>query len=127
MTKITTDFVGTESAAVTKQRITEILDFWGYAPNDYATWGNARTDLNSLLSGTAIGAIGASEFAGTFLPKINALNDPTPFVVDTLFASGEDGAWFNLSDHDGDFEPGLLFTGGEDGALYSIYEHNGDA
>ena len=92
MTKITTDFVGTESAAITKLRFTEILDFWGYAPNDYATWGDARTDLNALLSGTSIGTIGASELAGVFLPKINALNDPTQLIVDMSFGDTSIGA-----------------------------------
>ena len=93
MGKITTDFVGNETAATTKTRITEILEGWAYGPGSYTTWGNARSDMNALLSGTAIGTIGATEIAGSFLPKINALNDPTLFMVDTLFANDEDGAF----------------------------------
>jgi hypothetical protein len=98
MTKITTDFVGTESAATTKARLTEILSFWGYNPAAYTTWGNARTDMNAVLSITSFGTIGASELAGSFLPKINALNDPSAVISSSLFADGEPGAFYDPSD-----------------------------
>ena len=98
MTKITTDFVGTESAAVTKLRLTEILEGWAYDPGSYTTWGDARSDMNALLSGTAIGTIGATEIAGSFLPKINALNEPVPFLVDVSFGNGEDGSFISIPD-----------------------------
>jgi hypothetical protein len=81
MTKITTDFVGTETAAVTKQRLTDILDFWEYDPSAYTTWGDARTDLNGLLADDPFTNIAATELAGTFLPKINYLNHTASFAV----------------------------------------------
>jgi hypothetical protein len=98
MTKITTDFVGTETAAVTKQRISDILDYWGYEPDIYTTWGNARTDLNDLLAGTALGTIGASELAGTFLPKLNALNSPDELMQALLFSNDEPGVFYDFDD-----------------------------
>jgi hypothetical protein len=98
MTKITTDFVGTETAAVTKQRISDILDYWGYEPDIYTTWGNARTDLNDLLAGTALGTIGASELAGTFLPKLNALNSPDALMQALLFSNDEPGVFYDFDD-----------------------------
>jgi|GEM_PF-5986828 len=84
MTTITTDFVGSETAAVTRSRLTEILEWWGNAPDDYTTWGNARTDLNALLSGTATGTIGANELAGSFLSKINLVNDPDALIAEAF-------------------------------------------
>jgi hypothetical protein len=98
MTKITTDFVGTETAAVTKQRISDILDYWGYEPDIYTTWGNARTDLNDLLAGTALDTIGASELAGTFLPKLNALNSPDELMQGLLFSNDEPGVFYDFDD-----------------------------
>jgi hypothetical protein len=98
MTKITTDFVGTETAAVTKQRISDILDYWGYEPDIYTTWGNARTDLNDLLAGTALGTIGASELAGTFLPKLNLLNSPDELMQALLFSNDEPGVFYDFDD-----------------------------
>jgi len=81
MTKITTDFAGTETLAVTKTRLADILDFWNLSASGYTTWGDARTDLNALLAGTAVAAIGASERASNFRPKINLLNDPNAALV----------------------------------------------
>jgi hypothetical protein len=98
MTKITTDFVGTETTAVTKQRLTSILAYWGASTAAYTTWGQARTALNALLTSTTAGTIGATELAGTFLPKINFLNDPDDMVLDALFGAGEQGVWFDPSD-----------------------------
>lgn len=80
MTKITTDFVGTESTAVTKQRLTDILEFWGYDPDAYTTWGNARANLNSLLANDPLANIAATELASTFLPKLNYLNHTASFA-----------------------------------------------
>lgn len=97
MPKITTDFVGTETEAVTKARITDILDFWGFDPSAYTTWGNARTDFNAILPD----AIGSTEKAGSFLPKINAANDPlgnSPSILAPILSpSGRKGAFWDFS------------------------------
>ena len=98
MTKITTDFVGNETTAVTKQRLTDILAYWGASTAAYTTWGQARTALNALLTSTTAGTIGATELAGTFLPKINFLNDPDDMIADALFGAGEQGVWLDPSD-----------------------------
>ena len=98
MTKITTDFVGNETTAVTKQRLTDILAYWGASTAAYTTWGQARTALNALLTSTTAGTIGSEELAGSFLPKINFLNDPDEVIADALFGAGEQGVWFDPSD-----------------------------
>ena len=98
MTKITTDFVGSETIAVTKQRLTDILAYWGASTAAYTTWGQARTALNALLTSTTAGTIGSTELAGSFLPKINFLNDPDEMIADALFGAGEQGVWLDPSD-----------------------------
>ena len=98
MTKITTDFVGSETIAVTKQRLTDILAYWGASTAAYTTWGQARTALNALLTSTTAGTIGSTELAGSFLPKINFLNDPDDMIADALFGAGEQGVWLDPSD-----------------------------
>ena len=98
MTKITTDFVGNETTAVTKQRLTDILAYWGASTAAYTTWGQARTALNALLTSTTAGTIGSTELAGSFLPKVNFLNDPDDMVLDALFGAGEQGVWLDPSD-----------------------------
>ena len=98
MTKITTDFVGNETTAVTKSRLTSILAYWGASTAAYTTWGQARTALNALLTSTTAGTIGSTELAGTFLPKINFLNDPDEMIADALFGAGEQGVWLDPSD-----------------------------
>jgi hypothetical protein len=97
MTKITTDFVGNETEAETKTRLTAILEAWQYAPSAYTTWGDARSDLNELLPSSAFSKIGATERAGSFLPKLNFLNDPQAAVIDT-FAGGIAGFMFDFTD-----------------------------
>ena len=82
MTKITTDFTGTETLAVTKSRLTEILEYYGYDPDAFTTWGDAREALNELLGPTSSGAIAATERASVFRPKVNLVNDP-----DALFGA----------------------------------------
>jgi hypothetical protein len=74
MTKITTDFVGTETLAVTKTRLDSILSHYGYSTTGYTTWGNARTDMNLILSGTSIAPIADNELASSFITKLNELN-----------------------------------------------------
>ena len=98
MTKITTDFVGTESTVVTKSRLTQILAYWGASTAGYTLWGQARSALNVRLLNTTAGVIGEEELAGSFLPKINFLNDPDDMVLDALFGAGEQGVWFDPSD-----------------------------
>lgn len=66
--KITTDFIGSESGAETRNRIAAIASFYGVtAPQ---TWGNIRAGLNPFLPVP----IANGELAGSFLPKINSLN-----------------------------------------------------
>lgn len=100
MSKITTDFVGNESLATTKSRLTSILEYWGYTPSLYTNWGGARTDMNSLLGSTAVAIIGATELAGTFLPKINFLNDTDAVIINALFSALEIGFIQDFSDPD---------------------------
>lgn len=100
MSKITTDFVGNESLATTKSRLTSILEYWGYTPSLYTNWGGARTDMNSLLGSTAVTIIGATELAGTFLPKINFLNDTDAVIINALFSALEIGFIQDFSDPD---------------------------
>ncbi len=90
MTKITTDFAGTETLAETKTRLGAILDAWGYDPSAYSSWGDARTDLNDVLQGTSQGVIADGERASVFRPKINFLNDPVAVNAD-LFSDSRPG------------------------------------
>jgi len=86
---ITTDFAGGETAAVTKARLTAILEHYGKDPSAYTTWGNARTDLNALLTGMSQSTIGATEVAGTFRSKLNYLNDNPLLDILELSTSGQ--------------------------------------
>ena len=98
MFAITTDFVGTETTAVTKTRLTSILAYYGISTGAYTLWGDARTSMNTLLVSTALGTIGSSELGGSFLPKINLLNNPARFIPQALFGASEQGAWYDPSD-----------------------------
>ena len=85
---ITTDFAGNESAAETKAKLTTILENYGYDPDSYTTWGDARTDANELLTAMQQATIGATELASTFRPKLNYLNDNDILDVLNTSASG---------------------------------------
>jgi hypothetical protein len=98
---ITTPFAGNELADVTKARLTAILQAYGYDPSTYTTWGDARTDLNKVLPLISQSTIGATEQAGTFRPKLNALN-ASPIVnapdLLTLYAYGATDAFDFVAD-----------------------------
>lgn len=84
---ITQAFTGTENTAQVKNKLTNILNYYGYEANSYTTWGEARADLNDILVDTTIGTISATEVARTFLPKLNILNDPELLILqETYFA-----------------------------------------
>ena len=81
MTKITTDFAGSEDAATRMTRLEEIHDFWwgDGAFVDAATLGGVRTEMNTIYDDTANG-----EAFGSWLVKWNALNEPDKLLNDTL-------------------------------------------
>lgn len=82
MVKITTDFAGGESIAVTKTRLDAILSAWGRDTSGYATWGDAREYLDGLLIDGSTGGISPGEKAAVFRPKINLLNNPILRIAD---------------------------------------------
>ena len=96
--KITEDFIGNETKTLTKTKISTILRWWGFNPDSYSTWGNARSDMNNILSGTPTGEISDRERASTFLSKINYVNDTDAIIGDTIFAAGVPGVWYDPSD-----------------------------
>jgi hypothetical protein len=87
MSTITADFAGTETAVAVKERLTAILTYWGFDPASYTTWGDARADLNTLLSATPLGEIAEGDPASAFRAKLNYLN----FGVRAALLSG--GVW----------------------------------
>lgn len=91
--KITTDFAGVEETAVVKQRLGEILDYWGYNAASYLTWGDARKDLNKALEGEGPGLIDDNERANSFVDKLNALNNPSAHTA-SLIKSGRPGLFY---------------------------------
>ena len=95
--KITEDFIGNETKTLTKTKISAILRWWGFNPDSYSTWGNARSDMNNILSGTPTGEISDRERASTFLSKINYVNDIDAIIGDTIFAAGVPGVWYDPS------------------------------
>jgi hypothetical protein len=96
--KITEDFIGNETKELTKTKIASILRWWGFNPDSYSTWGNARVDMNNILSGSSSSTISDRERASSFLSKINYINDPDTVIGDMLFAANEPGVWFDPSD-----------------------------
>ena len=96
--KITEDFIGNETKALTKIKIASILRWWGFDPDSYSTWGNARSDMNNILSESSSSTISDREHASSFLSKINYINDTDTVIGDILFASDEPGVWFDPSD-----------------------------
>lgn len=96
--KITEDFIGNETKELTKTKIASILRWWGFNPDSYSTWGNARVDMNNILSGSSSSTISDRERASSFLSKINYINDTDTVISDTLFAANEPGVWYDPSD-----------------------------
>ena len=96
--KITEDFIGNETKELTKTKIATILRWWGFNPDSYSTWGNARVDMNNILSGSSSNTISDRERASSFLSKINYINDTDTVISDMLFASNEPGVWYDPSD-----------------------------
>ena len=96
--KITNDFIGNETKALTKTKISAILRWWGFNPDSYSTWGNARSDMNNILSDSSSSTISDRERASSFLSKINYINDTDSVIGDMLFAGVEPGVWFDPSD-----------------------------
>lgn len=96
--KITEDFIGNETKELTKTKIATILRWWGFNPDSYSTWGNARTDMNNILSGASSSTISDRERASSFLSKINYINDTDTVISNTLFAANEPGVWYDPSD-----------------------------
>ena len=96
--KITEDFIGNETKELTKTKIATILRWWGFNPDSYSTWGNARVDMNNILSGSSSSTISDRERASSFLSKINYINDTDTVISDTLFAANEPGVWYDPSD-----------------------------
>jgi hypothetical protein len=82
MTKITTDFNGSENATVRASRRKEIHDFWFGAGEAEAegTFAGVRANINGIYDpDTANG-----EAFGSWLTKWNALNEPDKLLNDTL-------------------------------------------
>lgn len=106
--KITEDFIGNETKELTKTKIASILRWWGFNPDSYSTWGNARVDMNNILSGPSSSTISDRERASSFLSKINYINDTDTVISDTLFAANEPGVWYDPSDIKLDWRRNLL-------------------
>ena len=106
--KITEDFIGNETKELTKTKIATILRWWGFNPDSYSTWGNARVDMNNILSGSSSSTISDRERASSFLSKINYINDTDTVISDTLFAANEPGVWYDPSDIKLDWRRNLL-------------------
>ena len=96
--KITNDFIGNETKTLTKTKISTILRWWGFNPDSYSTWGNARSDMNNILSDSSSSTISDRERASSFLSKINYINDTDTVIRDISFASNEAGVWYDPSD-----------------------------
>ena len=76
MTKITTDFAGTETTAVVKTRLQAILEYYlgTGALSAVTSGGDTRTLINSVDPDTV--TIADGERASVFRPKLNTLNTP---------------------------------------------------
>ena len=101
MTQITTPVAVSNSGPVVVSKLLAIHDYWfgASARDSEATIAGSVGRLSSLLSGTSFVALLCGEERTTYLPKLNALNDPTQFIVDTSFGADEDGSfWGDLSE-----------------------------
>jgi hypothetical protein len=86
MTKITTDFSGLENATTRLARMQDIHDFWLNA-GSFAAAGflnAAQANLNGLLDVE----IAEGELFGTWLAKLNLMNEPDKWLSDTLSGAG---------------------------------------
>jgi hypothetical protein len=88
MAKITTDFNGTETTAITKARLTEIVEyFWGTGVlTNATTWGEVRLLLNKV--GFPSHQINDNELAAAFRAKLNHLNETDNAPLGLDFTSG---------------------------------------
>ena len=101
MTQITTPVAVSNSGPVVVSKLLAIHDYWfgASARDSEATIAGSVGRLSELLSGTSFVALLCGEERTTYLPKLNALNDPTAFIVDTSFGADEDGSfWGDLSE-----------------------------
>ena len=101
MTHITTPVAVDNNGPVVINKLLAIHDHWfgASARNSEATIAGSVGRLSSLLSSTSFAELSCGEERATYLPKLNALNEPTAFIADTSFGNGEDGSfWGDLSD-----------------------------
>jgi hypothetical protein len=86
MTKITTDFNGSEDVATVQTRLEAIADFWlgSGSLSAATTWGDVRAALNGVAD--TANQIGNLELASSFIDKLNFLNE-TDNILDADAAS----------------------------------------
>jgi len=95
---ITTPFAGNETTAQTQTKLSAIANYWegsSTALSGAGSWGAVRAILNNYAN--AANQINNYELASSFIDKLNWLNDSDNMVT-TLFADGEQGAWYDASD-----------------------------
>ena len=101
MTKlITTPLGGAESLAIIKTRLQAITDgcFGTGAYAGAANWGGVRALLNPMLPA----AIANREAVGSYIAKLNILNNPVSRVVSAIFTGAND-VLFDFTDPVGNF------------------------
>jgi hypothetical protein len=89
MTKITTDFVGTEDSSVRLSRLQQITDF--YFGSGAFTGASNLGEVRGLLNSVSPVSIANGDFFGTWLLPVNVLNDPDALIAEYL--TGLNGAW----------------------------------
>jgi hypothetical protein len=89
MTKITTDFVGTEDSSVRLSRLQQITDF--YFGSGAFTGASNLGGVRGLLNSVSPVSIANGDFFGTWLLPVNVLNDPDALIAEYL--TGLNGAW----------------------------------
>jgi hypothetical protein len=82
MTKITTDFNGSEDVATVQTRLEAIADFWlgSGSLSAATTWGDVRAALNGVAD--TANQIGNLELASSFIDKLNWLNETDNIAAD---------------------------------------------
>lgn len=101
MTKlITTPLGGAESLAIIKTRLQSITDgcFGTGAYAGAANWGGVRALLNPMLPA----AIANREAVGSYIAKLNILNNPVSRLVSAIFTGAND-VLFDFTDPVGNF------------------------
>jgi hypothetical protein len=86
MTKIVLDFNGFENTRLRLEKLESIYDFW-LGTGAYATagtLGTIRTNLNSILPDDLIN----NDAFGSWLDKLNSLNEADKFISDSLSGTG---------------------------------------